>query len=409
MHVVKATRTSRREWHLVVATKQLERPVRVTILLPVGYGRTHRRYPSLYLFHGTSGGANDWVDMGRARQTSRAFPFVVVMPDMGYDSNGGSFFTNWVDQETVLGTANWETFHINQLVPWIDANLRTVRGRWGRAIAGLSQGGFGSFSYAARHPDLFVSAASFSGAPDIFEDPRARSIGTGIVSVIATTLDGVPADAMFGDPATRELNWKGHNPASIVTNLADTDLALWCGNGATGPYDEPSPTTPAGSGIEGLVHESTGYFVQAADAAHVAYTYDDYGPGTHSWPYWARDLEQYLPQLRKVVREHRTRPASVSYRSVDKHWRQWGYRVRNHRSAAQDWSMLDDATRSRFTLVAANPATVRTPRAYRPGRTYTVSYRGGHGPHRVVAGHRGRLTLKVVPGAAGTVAVSVAR
>ena len=59
----------------------------------------------------------------------------------------------------------WETFHIDQLIPWIDHNLRTVADRRGRAIAGLSQGGFCSMSYAARHPDLFGVALSFSGAP----------------------------------------------------------------------------------------------------------------------------------------------------------------------------------------------------------------------------------------------------
>ena len=121
----------------------------------------------LYLFHGTSGRASDWVNAGDVVETTAGLPLIVVMPDAGFDGNGGGWFTNWVDQTTHLGPSQWETFHVEQLIPWIDANLRTVASREGRAVAGLSQGGFGSMTYAARHPDTFVSVASFSGAPDI--------------------------------------------------------------------------------------------------------------------------------------------------------------------------------------------------------------------------------------------------
>ncbi len=84
----------------------------------------------------------------------------------------------------------WETFHIGQLVPWIDANLRTRRSRGGRAIAGLSQGGFCSMSYASRHPDLFGTALSYSGAPDIAESPEAAAGGAAVVGGIEVGLDG---------------------------------------------------------------------------------------------------------------------------------------------------------------------------------------------------------------------------
>ena len=49
-------------------THALQQPVRVNVLLPVGYAGTSARYPVLYLFHGTSGGANDWLTRGTRRQ-----------------------------------------------------------------------------------------------------------------------------------------------------------------------------------------------------------------------------------------------------------------------------------------------------------------------------------------------------
>ena len=210
--VVSATQSDARTWRLVVSTAQLSRPVRVNVLLPDNYSADAHRYPVLYLFHGTSGGADDWLAQGNAEAATAGLPLIVVMPDAGYDNNGGSWFTNWVDQQTPLGTANWESFHIGQLVPWIDGNLRTVPDRSGRAVAGLSQGGFGSTSYAARHPELFDSVASFSGAPDIDSNPVAQLGASVIISATAAALDGVEPDAFFGSRLTHEINWSGPQP-----------------------------------------------------------------------------------------------------------------------------------------------------------------------------------------------------
>ena len=77
------------------------------------------------------------------------------------------------------GPPEWETFHIQQLIPWIDDRYRVDPSRAARAIAGLSMGGFGAMSYAARHPDLFSWAGSFSGAVDIVNYPLVAVIING--------------------------------------------------------------------------------------------------------------------------------------------------------------------------------------------------------------------------------------
>src|SRR5205085_8340264 len=163
IHVVNATRVSDRELDVSVSTAALGRAVDVRILVPTGYDAGAARLPVLYLFHGTSGRSTDWLRSGDVTAATAGLPLIVVMPDAGFDGDGGGWFTNWVDTATKLGPSQWETFHVGQLIPWVDANLRTIAARNGRAIAGLSQGGFGSMTYAARHPDSFVSAASFSG------------------------------------------------------------------------------------------------------------------------------------------------------------------------------------------------------------------------------------------------------
>ncbi|GAB2973675.1 hypothetical protein GCM10027076_08470 [Nocardioides montaniterrae] len=380
---------------LVVSTSALSRPVRVSLLLPVGYATTSRRYPVLYLLHGTSGGADSWLDHGAIRKVVGDRPLIVVMPDGGYADNGGGWWTDWADQRTPLGAANWEDFHIDELVPWVDAHLRTVAGRRGRAIAGLSQGGFGAFSYAARHPDLFRSAGSFSGAPDIARAPLAQVIGPFLVGTIASQDDGVEPFAPFGDPLSRRANWQGHNPASLVTNLRSTDLELWTGDGPAGSNDNVSAGTLATSSIESIVRASTLFFAQAARDAGVRYYLDDYGPGTHTWFYWHRDLTQYLPRLMRVFAHPGTRPATVTYTSIDKSYRQWGWQVAVNRYAAQAFTGFADASRSGLTWTGSSPATITTPPTYAGSSVHRVTFAGR--TTTVRAGASGRLTL-VLPG-----------
>jgi S-formylglutathione hydrolase FrmB len=406
VHVEHVTRAGRLV-QVEVTTKALQRPVRVNVLLPVGYDDTRHRYPSLYLFHGTSGGADDWLEMGSVRQATRSRDLVTVMPDAGYDSNGGSWFTDWLDQDTALGAARWETFHTRQLVPWVDANFRTVPDRSRRAIAGLSQGGFGSFSYAARHPDLFGAAASFSGAPDIARNPVAKTAASAVISGIMTGLNGVQPYAPFGDPTLDDIVWQGHNPATLVDNLRRTDLQLWAGNGEPGPYDDPAEPNPAGTAIERFTYQSTTFFAEAATAEHVPYVLHDYGAGTHTWPYWARDLRQWLPHLERVLDGRRQDPGTISYRSIEPRWSQWGWRVVTDREERFSWSGLSGASREGFTL-EGGPATVTTPSRYQPGTTYTFDYTDGTGPAVVAADEHGRLRFTVRPDGAAPVHVTLA-
>ena len=162
-----------------VSTPSLEMssttPLKVHVVLPRGY-RHHqkRRYPVLYAFPGTSNKASVWLTNIHTLRMTRKLKLIVVIADGTYDGDGGGFYTDWVDRTTSRGVANWETFHTRELVSWVDQRFRTVRSRSGRAVVGISQGGFGSMSYAARHPGVYGAAASFSGAVDIYHGVQCR-------------------------------------------------------------------------------------------------------------------------------------------------------------------------------------------------------------------------------------------
>lgn len=397
LHVLSVTRYDARDYNVSVLTSALGRPANVRILLPSGYA-PGRRYPVLYLFHGTSGAASDWLDQGDAEKLTAGLPLIVVMPDAGFDDDGGGWCTNWVDTTTKLGPSQWETFHVDQLIPWIDTNLPTIAGRAGRAVAGLSQGGFCSTTYAARYPDLFASVGSFSGAPDIDYNPVVATGATAVVEGTAFGLDGVDPQAMFGSRATDEINWQGHDPTDLIGNLWPVSVWLYTANGVPGPYDKPYPN-PGAMGIEGLVGASTDSFDQRAQQVGMPVHFDDYVYGTHSWAYWSRDLSWYLVPLMQMFAHPAPSPATISYRSVAQTWSQWGWTVSWQRSAAQDWSALTDAGPSGFTLDGAGTATVVTPAFYRPGAVLRAN------GAVVRADRTGRLHLTVALGGAASPAV----
>jgi diacylglycerol O-acyltransferase/trehalose O-mycolyltransferase len=261
------------EWTL--RTAALSDPTRVRVLLPAGYGSdARRRYPVLYLLHGADSDYRSWTRYGDAQAITAHAPMIVVMPDGG--ANG--WYTDWYQGAKPV-PPRWETYHVGELVPWIDATYRTIAARRGRAIAGLSMGGYGALSYAARHPGTFAAAASFSGALEVGS-----------------------ADA-WGERSANEARWRAHLPISIASRLRSLALVeLRTGDGRPGPLDRRG-TRPgcAACALERYLHTANVRLHARLRALGIRHVWDDYGPGTHDWPYWRRDLRETLPDLERVL------------------------------------------------------------------------------------------------------------
>ena len=402
LHVVKSQALDSRLFAVTVTTPALNGPVNVRILLPTGYARhPRRRYPVLYLLHGTSGGAADWTTLGGAEQATAGRRLIVVMPDIAQNDDGGGWCTNWWNGGA-RGVPKWETFHIDQLVPWVEENLRTIRARWARAIAGLSQGGFCSISYAARHPDLFGIALSYSGAPDTAYNADAQALVTPIINATEVGLDHVPANSMFGPRSSQEINWATHDPTTLAGNLRDTKLFMYTGNGRPGPLDSGVPSSGAET-IEAGVQVLTQLFHRRLDALGIPSYYDDYGPGTHSWPYWGRDLRWSIGPIMSDFAHPTPPPAGFSYMSADGSYGVYGWTVTMHRRVVE-FSTLS-ASPGEFRLAGSGSATVLTPARYTPGVRYQVAIRWRTGARRVVERSLpdGQLRIEVPLGPSDTV------
>ena len=155
------------------------------VYLPSGYARhPRRRYPVLYLLHGFPGrplAFLETVQMGIVDDAltakRRAQPLILVMP---FGSTSTFTDEEWVDG--VRAGNRWGTFVARDLVRAVDAHYRTIASARGRAIAGLSEGGYGAVDIALRHPREFSVVESWSG----YERPdKIRSIFGSNLRVLA--------------------------------------------------------------------------------------------------------------------------------------------------------------------------------------------------------------------------------
>lgn len=131
------------------------------LLLPPDYEQSARRYPVLYLLHGSGQRHATW---GRRTVLDRTTGTIVVMPDM--DRARYAIGEGRVD-------AAAEAFLTKELVDYIDGHYRTVAAKEQRAIAGLSIGGFGAMLLGLRHPERFGTIGAFSAPLDVIGDPAA--------------------------------------------------------------------------------------------------------------------------------------------------------------------------------------------------------------------------------------------
>ncbi|HWA65792.1 MAG TPA: alpha/beta hydrolase family protein [Mycobacteriales bacterium] len=354
----------------------------VYVYLPKHFSqRSPQRYHVLYLLHGSGGSEVDWTKNGAEQILAEAGPkahlpsTIVVMPDDALEG----YYTDWYGRD-LLNPAEtvapgWATFQIHELIPYVDSHYPTIAARRGRAIAGLSMGGFGATSLAARNPGMFSVVGSFSGADDIDYDAPYEAVILEGTSPVFT--GGVPTTCIWGDPLTHRIGWESADPTYLAPDLAGTRLYLATGNGTPGPLDDLTnptgiATAAAGGAVELDISEMNAGFVSALNAAHVPHTDYFYGAGTHSWGYWERDLRRFIPFLVRGWRHPDPAPSSFSDLSAATRFTAWGWTFVVHRSV-EEFTYLRDVTSQGFE--AAGSGTLRATDPH--GRTFTVSL-GSH-------------------------------
>ncbi|MEU6236109.1 alpha/beta hydrolase-fold protein [Kitasatospora sp. NPDC047058] len=291
------------DFTITVTSGQLSGPHRIRILLPAGYAADPgKRWPVAYFLHGGGG----TVDDAAAAPALHSDSMITVVPDGGLKG----WYADWLMQNTAMGAANWQTFHTEQVVPFIDANLRTRADRAHRAVLGMSMGGYGALHYAEARPDLFGQVASLSGGIDFgMAEIRAAVLATelnvtGAWCALSTSGTGpctgygpyVDSDAIFGSPYPvfgADRIWNAVNPAAPanLARLGGTGITLYTGNQGLIDHFTEIATATVKARLDGLGIPSR--FVDYGNGASLSPTCD----GGHNYGCWAPALADYVPRL----------------------------------------------------------------------------------------------------------------
>ena len=148
---------------------------RMTVYTPVGYETSGKRYPVLYLLHGMGGDEEAWISLGRTAQIldnliaqGKARPMIVVMPNgnASQEAAPGESSRGMVPPKKQVPKTMEGSYEqaFPEIVKFIDKNYRTIKSKSGRAIAGLSMGGFHSLHISKQYPDMFNYIGLFSAA-----------------------------------------------------------------------------------------------------------------------------------------------------------------------------------------------------------------------------------------------------
>ncbi len=139
---------------------------RLTVYTPYGYEKnTKTKYPVLYLLHGAGGDEEAWSSMGRTAQIldnliekGLAEPMIVVMPNGNGNQPAAQTYglpNAEMDWRNPATRNNYVKSLVEEIVPFIEKNYRTVAKKSHRAIAGLSMGGGHTISASGMYPGTF--------------------------------------------------------------------------------------------------------------------------------------------------------------------------------------------------------------------------------------------------------------
>jgi len=266
------------------------RKMKFNLVLPADYDSSTERYPVLYLLHGLTSNYTAWAFMN-VPEVAANYKLIIVMPDVG-----NSWYVNWA--ESAAGQKNdWENYIIRDLINYVDGNYRTIATRAGRGINGLSMGGYGAMMLGLRHPDLFCTIGSHSGAlafaersaesvvkgeqPDFLRRDWSNDLNPKIkIDGFSTPAERTPKGKIF----TTQEQCDAHDPFKLVLQVDSAQL----------PYIYVDCGTD-----DGLI-TSNQRFCQLLLKHNIPFTYGQ-SRGGHVPPYWAREVAQSIAVQHLII------------------------------------------------------------------------------------------------------------
>ncbi|MEX2333360.1 MAG: alpha/beta hydrolase-fold protein [Pseudohongiella sp.] len=278
----------------------VSRQMKFDIVLPPDYSESDARYPVLYLLHGYMQNYTVWGrNLGAAFYARSFSDLIVVMPDAG-----NSWYINYASSEGNQRN-NWEDHIVRDVIGHVDSNFRTLASREGRSIAGLSMGGYGAVMLGLRHPGLFISVASTSGALAHARN-RATAIAEGQPAPVARSIGDSPELARADAFISQIIDIPGFS-SQDERNPRGTDFETVEQAEAYDPfhiiYDVPKSRLPhiyLDSGVDDGLITATHEFMQILLLNDVPFAYMQ-SQGRHNSEYWRRSIGHLMSVQYEVM------------------------------------------------------------------------------------------------------------
>lgn len=278
-------------------SEALQRDMYINVILPHGYEKSEISFPVLYLCHGLTSNYHEFEYVGVPEYLNR-FDMIVVMVDAG-----NSWYVNWKHSEDGR-PYNFADHVCNDVIDYVDKNYRTIAERKGRAINGISMGGFGAISLGLSHPDLFCSIGSHSGAlswaagqrirmengekPWVIWEQAYQDTTTRYRDINIERYSSLKERTPLGQPFVKPEDADAVDPFKLVLKVPRDELPhiyLDCGVG------------------DGLIN-SAREFMQLLLENDIPFQYGQ-SDGKHEEDYWGRELStsmavQYAVMLRNI-------------------------------------------------------------------------------------------------------------
>lgn len=277
---------------------------RMSIYIPHGYeSNGSKRYPVLYLLHGSGGDETAWAECGRLVQimdnliaSGRCKSMIVVMPNgnvdlaaaPGDDPTHPEAKPSGNNVSSMFG--KFERAFVPEIVNYVDNNYRTIMDKHHRAIAGLSLGGLHTLFVSVNNPNTF----DFVG---LFSAQTTNALNNGRIGGLR----------QVGD-AWREVRENipfigGGSVDRTISNLAgeasqDGDLSVYAD--FDDKLDSLFQANPQlfyiAVGTEDFTKKLNDDLRKKLNNKHYPFVYNETAGG-HTWTNWRRYLVDFLPRL----------------------------------------------------------------------------------------------------------------
>ena len=276
---------------------------RMTVYLPYGYTSSRKKYPVLYLLHGSGGDENSWSDDGRAIEIldnlialGKCPPMIVVMPNgnvnlaaaPGEDPNNPNIEPSSNNTSSMLGTI--ESRFMDEVVKYVDNNYRTKADKTHRAIAGLSLGGLHSMFISMNNPNSFDYVGLFSAQTTNGID-RKDGKAIGGMQKLGELWGSLKENLPFigGGSIDKTISKYTSDNLSIYDNR-DVKLKYQFKNAPKLYY--------IAVGKDDFIKNLNDNFRKDLDDNNYSYYYNE-TDGGHTWENWRKYLVDFLPRLFK--------------------------------------------------------------------------------------------------------------